>query len=148
MAYEDLTAYVRPGIDLPILGRTYHVPAPNARDGVWLQALMDGSASFALTNAVGAANKVVLSDEQERTVYQVALGSAADEMIADDVPWPFYKHAGMTAWVHWTRGADAGERYWATLKQDGQGNPGGETQAGADSPPDGSLPGPSTPTPA
>jgi hypothetical protein len=149
MAYEDLTAFVRPGFDLPILGRTYHVPAPSARDGLWLQALMDGSASFALTNAVGAANKAVLSDEEERTLYQVALGGAFDEMIGAGVPWPFLKHAGMTAWVHWCRGAAAGERYWATLREDGQGNPpAGEATETESTPADGSPPVPSIPAPA
>lgn len=148
MAYDDLTAYVRPGFDLPILGRTYHVPAPNARDGLWLQALVDGAQSLALTRAIGSANKAVLSDEEERTVYQIALGSAFEEMVAGDVPWPILKHAGVTAWMHWTRGAEAGERHWRRLVEDGPGN--GQTPEGTSSPTStaGSPGEPSIPSPA
>ena len=82
--------------------------------------------------SIGAANKVVLNDEQERNVYQLALGPAFDEMLADDVPWPIVKHAGMTAWVAWVRDRESAERHWARLKQDGQGNPGGEPPETAD----------------
>lgn len=124
MAYEDLTAFIRRGFELPIDGRRFFVPMPNARDGAWLQALMDGSEVFALTQAVGAANKAVLDDEQERTVYQLALGAAYDEMVTADVPWPIVKVAGMTAWLHWTRTQAQAEAYWAkALTADGPGNP-------------------------
>jgi hypothetical protein len=146
MPYEDLAAFVRPGFDLPILGRIYYITAPNARDGLWMQALMDGAESAALTKNIGAANKKVLSDEQERTLYQVALGPAFDQMSDAGVAWPIIKHAGMTAWLHWTRGADAGERYWRSL-DGGQGK--AEEAADPVSPSnDGSLPVPSTPSPA
>jgi hypothetical protein len=118
------------------------VPPPNARDGAWLQALMDGSEAAVLTRSIGAANKAVLSDEQERTVYQLALGSAYDELAGADVPWPIIKHAGITAWLHWTRGEAAGERHWRLLlEQGGQGK--AETEQ-EESPTDGSPPAPST----
>jgi hypothetical protein len=144
MPYGDLAAFVRPGIDLPVCGKSYYVPAPNGRDGLWLQALMDGSESAILTKQLGAANKAILSDEQERTVYQLALGAAFDEMLADQVAWPVIKHCGMTAWLHWTRGADAGEKFWALA--DGPGK--APTEPTPASQPDGSRPAPSTPAPA
>jgi len=116
MPFEDLAAFISPGFDLPIQGRSYRVPAPNGRDGVYLQALMDGAATLTLTSStLGAANTVILSDEKERTVYQLALGPAYDEMLDADVPWPVIKHAGMTAWIRWTRGDAASEKYWVTL---------------------------------
>jgi hypothetical protein len=142
MAYEDLAAFVRPGFDLPILGRSYYVPPPSAEDGLWMQALMDGAESAALTRSIGAANKAVLSDEQERTLYQLALGDAWEQMLADKVSWPVVKHAGMTAWLHWTRGADAGERYWRSL-DGGQGK--AQETVEATETPVGSPPVPSTP---
>jgi hypothetical protein len=120
MAFEDLAAFISPGFDLPIRGRTYRVPAPNGRDGLYLQALMDGSESLVLTRAVGAANKTVLTDEQERTVYQLALGPAFQEMVDGGVEWPIIKHAGMTAWLRWTRGDEASERFWASLGGSGK----------------------------
>lgn len=148
MPFEDLAAFVRPGFDLPVLGRTYYVPPPNARDGAWLQALIDGVESMVLTSAVGAANKaVLLDDEQERTAYQIALGAAYQEMSDADVPWPVLKHAGWTAWMFWTRGQAAAERYW-TQFGDGPGKaPTTETDPGPTSgatPPEGQ----STPSPA
>jgi hypothetical protein len=115
MPFEDLAAFVRPGITLPWAGRAYYVPPPNARDGLWMQALMDGTASAVLTRNLGAANKAVLSDEQERTLYQTALGPAFDEMSEHGVPWPIVKHAGITAWFCWTRGEDVAENHWTTL---------------------------------
>ena len=147
MAFEDLAAFVRPGFDLPVLGRRYYIPPPNARDGAWLQALIDGVESVVLTAAIGAANKAVLSDEQERTAYQIALGSAYDEMVAAEVPWPVLKHAGWTAWMFWTRGASAAERYWSKFGE----SPGkAETTEPATDPTSGDTPpaDPSTPSPA
>lgn len=144
MPFEDLAQYVAPGFDLPYGGKTYFVPAPNARDGLWLQALMDGAASMVLTRSVGAANrKVLVDDDQERTVYQLALGAAHDEMVSDGLPWLVLKHAGMTAWMYWTRGEKSAEDYWATLAG-GQGK--AETPESPET--DGSLEGPSTPPPA
>ena len=144
MAFEDLAAFIRPGFDLPVLGRTYYVPPPNARDGAWLQALIDGVESVVLTSAVGKANKAVLSDEQERSAYEIALGDAYGEMVADDVPWPVLKHAGWTAWMYWTRGEAAAERYWSRF---GAGQGKAETTE-TDSRTDGSPEDPSTPSPA
>jgi len=130
MPYGDLAARLRPGFDLPIGGTTYHVPEPSAKDGLWLQALMDGAATLALTSHLGAANQTVLADdEQERTIYEIALGPAYQQMLDDDVPWPVFKHAGTTAWVHWVRGAEAGERFWATFDRDGQGKAETPTEA-------------------
>ncbi|HYF71189.1 MAG TPA: hypothetical protein VD864_00130 [Nocardioides sp.] len=143
MPYEDLAAFVRPGFDLPWAGRVYYVPPPNPRDGLWLQALMDGSEAAVLTRSIGAANKAVLSDEQERTVYQLALGAAFEEMTEAGVPWPILKHAGITAWLHWTRGEAAGERHWRLLlDQGGQGK--AETEQEEEPPTGGSPPAPST----
>lgn len=148
MPFEDLAAFVRPGFDLPVLGRTYYIPPPNARDGAWLQALIDGVESVVLTAAIGAANKAVLSDEQERTAYQIALGSAYDEMVAAGVPWPVLKHAGWTAWMFWTRGQAAAERSWARFGEDpGKAetpDPAATSPTSGDTPPEG----PSTQAPA
>jgi hypothetical protein len=146
MPFADLAAQIRGGFDLPYAGRSYFVPHPPARDGLWLQALMDGAAEAALTHAIGAANKKILvADEQERTAYQLAMGPAYDAMVDDNVPWPVLKHAGMTAWLYWTRGEEAAERYWERLADPKAETPpvGEET-----SPTGGSPPAPSTPAPA
>lgn len=145
MPFEDLAAFVRPGFDLPVLGRSYYVPPPNARDGAWLQALIDGVESVVLTSAIGAANKAVLDDEQERTAYQIALGDAYQEMADAGVPWPVLKHAGWTAWMFWTRGQAAAERYWQHF---GEGLGKAETTESSPGPTSGATPpgDPSTPS--
>lgn len=146
MPFEDLAAFIRPGFDLPVLGRSYYIPPPNARDGQWLQALIDGVESVVLTSAIGKANKEVLSDEKERTAYEIALGSAYEEMEAAGVPWPILKHAGWTAWMYWTRGESAAERYWVKFGE-GQGKAETPTPETEPSPsPDGSDTETSTPT--
>jgi hypothetical protein len=144
--FADLAAHIRGGFDLPYAGRVFFVPHPNARDGVWLQALMDGAAEAALTHAIGSANrKILVEDEQERTAYQLALGPAYEEMVAANVPYPVLRHAGMTAWLYWTRGEEAAERYWERLADPKAGAPATEQES---SPTGGSPPGRSTPTPA
>ena len=143
MPFADLDGFTDPGLDLPIRGTTYRVPPPNARDGLWLQALIDGAESLVLTREVTKANQTVLSEDKEHSAYQVALGAAWERMVDDGVPWPVLKHAGMTAWLYWTRGADTAERHWARFG-DGQGNPTTQTEAEG-SPPAGSPTDPSTP---
>ncbi len=147
MPFDDLAAFVRPGFDLPVLGRTYYVPPPSAGDGLWLQALIDGVESVVLTSAIGAANRAVLDDEQERTAYQIALGDAYQEMSDAGVPWPVLKHAGWTAWMYWTRGKAVAEAYWVTFG-DGPGK--AKAATGDPEPTPGGTPpeDPSTPAPA
>lgn len=138
MAFEDLAAFIRPGFDLPVLGHSYYVPPPNARDGVWLQAIIDTGESLLVTRAVTAANRTILADDKERTAYEMALGSAYGEMLEAGIPWPVLKHAGMTAILYWTRSPEMAEKYWARFGEDS-----GKAQHPAaseetNSPPDGS----------
>jgi hypothetical protein len=159
MAFEDLAAFIRPGFDLPIRGKSYWVPAPSAEDGLYLQAIMDTGESMAVTYALNraqrrgrdkatqptvmtAADRAVLSDEEERHLFAVALGSAFDEMKADAVPWPVLKHAGMTAFLYWTRDEATAERYWSRFGQ------GKAMEPPATSPTGGSLEDQSTPAQA
>lgn len=138
MPFEDLAAFIRPGFDLPVLGRTYYIPPPNARDGMWLQAIVDTGESLLVSQSVSSANRTILNDDKERTAYQMALGSAYDEMLDEGVAWPVLKHAGMTAVLYWTRSPETAERYWQRF---GEG-PGKATETPASeqpsSPPDGS----------
>jgi hypothetical protein len=147
MPFEDIAQFVANSFDLPYDGRTYTVPAPNARDGLWLQALLDGAESFVLTRAIGAANRKVLGDEEERGAYQLALGTAYQEMVDAGVQWPVLKHAGMTAWLYWCRSPDAAERYWVQLP-DGSGKASKAEETEPSSPPDGSPTESATPTAA
>jgi hypothetical protein len=163
MPFEDLAAFIAPGLDLPIGGKTYSVPEPGVKEGLYLQAIVDTGESLAISAAIASAenrrarrgggaagsvvtdsNRVILSDSEERTVYQLALGSVYDEMVADGVSWPRLKHAGMTAVICWTRGLESAERYWAGYGQGkAQAAEGGSPTSSGTPPED-----PSTPLPA
>lgn len=145
MGFEPLQQFLRPGFDLPFPGgKTYYVPPPSAKDGLWLQAIMDTGETILLSGGVTKSNQEFLDDEQEKTAYQISLGTAHDEMLADGVPYPFLTHAGMTALLYWTRGHVLAETYWKRLG-DGQGK--AETASSPTS--SGTSPeDPSTPTPA
>jgi hypothetical protein len=112
MPFTDLEAFLRPGFDLPIRGKTYYVPPPPAKEGLWLQSLVDAGEAMVLAGGITAAQKQVLGDDEERSMYQIALGPAWDEMVADGVDWPILKHAGLVATVYWTRGPEAAEKAW------------------------------------
>ena len=109
MPFEDLAAFIDPGFELPIRGKTYRVPAPSAKDGLFLQAIVDSGESMIIARSITRANRKVLSDEDERSTYQMALGPVYDELVDDGVEWPILKHAGMTALIHWTRVPEAAE---------------------------------------
>lgn len=141
--FADLDAFLAPGFSLPIRGKTYEIPAPTAKEGLWLQTLMDASESMLLAGNITKSQRQVLGDEDERGMYQIALGPAYDQMVEDAVQWPILKHAGITAFLYWTRGPEQAERFWAGY---GQGK--APTAEEEDSPPGGSPEDPSTPPPA
>ncbi len=161
MAFTDLAAFIAPGLELPIDGKTYLVPEPGIKEGLYLQAIVDTGESLAISAAITSAenrrtrraqgdrgpsvvtdaNRAILNDAEERTVYQLALGSAYDDMVADGVTWPRLKHAGMTAVVRWTRSLEAAERFWAGYGQ-------GKAEAATTSPTRGDTSPEDTSTPA
>lgn len=147
MPFEDLDAFLAPGFELPVRGKTYRVPAPKAREGLYLQAIMDAGESLVVTGGVTKANQTVLSDDEERSAYQLALGSAWEEMVADGLEWPIVKHAGLTALVYWTRGPQQAERTWSLF---GGKAPEGPQETDSPDPTSSgtSLTDPSTPAPA
>lgn len=146
MPFEDLAAFLAPGFDLPVGGKRYRISAPPARDGLWLQGVMDAAEQQLFAGSVSASTKTVLADDQERTAFQMALGPAFDEMLADEIPWPVLKHAAVTAILYWTRDKAAAERYWASFG-DGQGNATSPETPGSPTSSDSSPTDPSTPPP-
>lgn len=115
--YRDLSEVLNPGLPLPIKGTIYRVPPPDAETGLRLQRLSDWMMAAAAAAQSGSdaptPGDQLLSDSEELDLYRDSLGTAYDDMIADAVPWPWLKVAGMTAFTHWTVGPDEAEKVWS-----------------------------------
>ncbi|MGW1679394.1 DUF7426 family protein [Saccharopolyspora sp. NPDC002376] len=113
---RDLSEVLDPGLSLPISGTTYTVPPPDAETGLRLQRLSDWMMTAAAAVQSGSdaptPGEQLLSDSEELDLYRDSLGTAYDEMIADAVAWPWLKVAGMTAFTHWTVGAEQAQAIW------------------------------------
>lgn len=97
MALKDLDTYFDPDLHLPIKGKRYRVPAP-----VWEEA--DRLSALVADNGIPPV-------EQRAEAIKV-LGTAFDEMVADNVPWPMILHAGRTAICHFGFSPDMAEIHW------------------------------------
>lgn len=98
MSFRDLEEFLDPTLKLPIRGKTYTVQSPDAKTGLWVQALFIESK--------------ILDDDDERAAFQRVLGDTFDEMSADGVPWEYVKHAATTAMLWIVHGKDAADRFW------------------------------------
>lgn len=106
MALEEVGAWLDSGLILPINGKKYQVPEPNAELGLRLEVLMNSA------NRETDRYRQVLSDQEEHDLYSELLGPAYDEMIADGVSYPVMKLAATTAMIHFVISAEAAEVTW------------------------------------
>lgn len=98
MAYKDLADFFDPDLHLPIRGKKYRVPAPSYEDSKRMRiTVLDGT--IPIPQLLG------------ETVD--ALGSALDEMVADDIPWTMILHAGRTALMHFGATPELAEAHWS-----------------------------------
>lgn len=115
MPFADLQEFFDPTLRLPIGGKEYVVPSPDAKTGVWCQRLLT-TGVFAASGAEVTDSDLAaiqLDDDQERNLYQRVLGAAFEEMVADGVPWEMVRHAGATAFMWVASGREAAEECWA-----------------------------------
>ncbi|WP_424183855.1 DUF7426 family protein [Actinokineospora sp. G85] len=113
MPFRDLGELLDAGLKLPIRGKVYTVPPVDAETGLRLQRLAEIAAQVAdVAENGGSLDGVVLDDAAEVDLYRDALGAAYDEMLADRVPWPALKLAGVTAWLDAAVSREAAEAYW------------------------------------
>lgn len=113
MAFRDLSEVLDTGLPLPINGKTYLVPPVDAETGLRLQRLAELATAAAQAVKSGEPlDAIALDDAGEIDLYRDALGTAYDEMVADRVPWPALKLAGVTAWLDAAVGREAAEAYW------------------------------------
>lgn len=115
MSFRDLDEFFDSSLRLPVRGKTYVIPSPDARTGLWCQriiALAGKAKDGELTDDDAAQLK--LDDEEERNLFERLLGPAFEEMLADNLPWEHVKHCGMTA-LMWAAGnTDQAEAYWSS----------------------------------
>lgn len=113
MPFRDYDDFTNASLRLPIKGKTYTIPSPNAATGLLCQRLLAMGASAALgVEADDDTVDAILSDDDEKDLYTRLLGPAWDEMIADEIPWMIMQHAGTTAMVWVVQGWAAAEEYW------------------------------------
>lgn len=126
MAFRDLSEVLDAGLSLPYKGKSYTVPPVDAETGLRLQRLAEVAAQAAKAAERGEPlDEIALDDDEEVDLYRDALGTAYDEMLADRVPWPMLKVAGVTAWLDAAVSREAAEAYWNSA-----GNPDPEALAG------------------
>ena len=84
---------------LPINGKSYTVPAVGLADGIKLTAALDPESKTPVTD-----------DEFNRML----LGTAYNEMLADNVPGPAVIRASLTALADFQKGRETAEIMWET----------------------------------
>ena len=104
------------GISLPIRGKDYVIPPPDAITGLEVTRLM--AAAMGALEGVNIAvqlEELATSDEKAGgELEQRVLGPALAEMMADGVPWPIVKLAFQTAMVWIAQGAEIAARFWGS----------------------------------
>ena len=83
--FEALNELLDEVIELPVLGKTYRIVSPSAKDGLRVEQITN----VAIQMAGGGKdiNTEVLDDKEERDLFQLCLGPVYDEMLADGIPW-------------------------------------------------------------
>lgn len=115
--FRDLDEFFDDSLRLPVAGKTYVIPAPDAEVGLLCQRLMHAGLAAEQGQAVDGEelNKlaaVVLNDDEEKDLYKRILGPVYDELFADGVKWPRIQHVGATALVWVAAGKDAALKHW------------------------------------
>jgi hypothetical protein len=98
MAFRDYEAVAEPRLELPIKGKMYSIPPVGIADGLKLEGAFGEDAA-------------PMSDEEFR---RAVLGSALDEMIADNIPKDAVNRAAMTALADHQQGRAVAEIMWET----------------------------------
>ena len=137
MGFKDLSEFFKPGIDLPIRGKTYHIPEPSAADGLRLMQLVAATALDGVTESrealklLGAewvveeetvpsfdpnTGKQIVDAKGKPVTREIKVGKwvggVYDEMSADGLTMDEIVHAGITALVKTAQGLEQAEAFW------------------------------------
>lgn len=114
MALRDLAAYLEDdGLEYPLPssgfadpskfpdGKTYKVPSPSAKTGLYLTGLADLGTKAAAGADLSTSDLATLQldDDGEKSLYQRVLGPVYDEMLADGVKWTVLQQIGQDAYL-------------------------------------------------
>lgn len=109
MPLEEAAAWLDGDLELPIAGKKYRVPEPSVELGMRLEILLNTEKD---QRGKSERYQKVLSDVEERDLYQEILGPVYGQMAGDGVSYPLVKHAAITAWYHFVISPEVAERYW------------------------------------
>lgn len=149
MAFSDLADHFDPGLKLPIRGKVYEIPAPNAHDGLRLRMLFQQQGiglsdqgelaeimrllgatwepRMVMVDVVDPATGAITTDEdgnpQQTEIDQGQyVGGIYQQMADDGVSWTEIMHAGRTALLDAGLGRTMAETHWLTGLADAPGN--------------------------
>jgi hypothetical protein len=96
---RDFTEFADPRLKLPIKGKVYEIPEPSIEAGLQVIGVLRGT-------------NTSLNDQPGETLWRLALGSAWDELVADQVGYPALARAGFVALVDIEFGREAALAAW------------------------------------
>lgn len=122
MAFEDLDAFFDSTLKLPIGGKSYVIPSPDAELGLRCQVIADISRKASIGMPVTDAERAMMtvSDDQEESWFARTMGPAYEEMLTDGVDWVKIRHAAGTVFIWITQGQSSAERYWGSNRPEGR----------------------------
>lgn len=111
--FKDLSEFLADdGLEVPVDGKVYRIPSPDAETGLFLTGLANLGEKVATGGEVGAVDfaRLQLDDEEESTFIRLVLGAALDELVADNVAWVKIQRLSRYAFFHFAIGPEAAER--------------------------------------
>ncbi|MEV4078950.1 hypothetical protein AB0J43_01485 [Nonomuraea fuscirosea] len=116
--FRNLDEFFDPSLRLPVGGKVYVIPPPDAEVGLLVQRLMNAGIAAEAGQDVDEeglndlAESVLTNDSDEKDLYQRLLGPVWDEMFADRLDWPVIQHVGQTVLLWVAAGVDAAAKHW------------------------------------
>lgn len=117
MSFQDLEDFLDTSLRLPVKGKTYVVPPPSIATGVWCTQLLETAAKAQglkdgeeLPDADVEA--LMLDDDEEKNLYKRILGPVYQELVDDNVEWPYLTHMGQTVFFWITADKARAEKFW------------------------------------
>jgi hypothetical protein len=116
--FRDLDEFFDASLRLPIGGKTYVIPPPDAEVGLLVQRIMHAGIAAEAGQEVDQAGlnelaeTVLTNDSKDTDLYQRLLGPVWGELFADKVDWPIIQHVGETALLWVAAGVDAAAKHW------------------------------------
>lgn len=117
MSFKDLEDVLSPNLDLPIKGKTYSIPSPSVKVGLRAQATVAIAAKVRAGEEISPEDvaSLQLDDAAEAEFTESMLGSDIfQEMIDDDLPWEYVRHAAKTVFMWLVSDRDQAEQVWAS----------------------------------